>query len=117
MAKQKANTKPADPTPAPAPTPAQAPAPTPAPAQPTPSGSIIPPHLRPSLTPPAQPQPPAEPQEPLDPNNEIVHGMQHMEEEINELMAMGFERSQIKAALQAAFFNKERAVEYLLTVG
>lgn len=57
------------------------------------------------------------PQEPLDPNNEIVHGMQHMDEEITELMSMGFDRNQVKAALQAAFFNKERAVEYLLTVG
>lgn len=84
----------------------------------------MPPGLRPTGTqgqaatgqgPAQQQQAPAQPQEPLDPNNEIVHGMQHMEEEITELMSMGFERAQVKAALQAAFFNKDRAVEYLLT--
>jgi UV excision repair protein RAD23 len=36
--------------------------------------------------------------------------------QIAEMESMGFERSQIEAALRAAYFNSERAIEYLLTV-
>ena len=46
---------------------------------------------------PTQPQPPA----------------QNHEAEIQELMSMGFPRDQCEAALRAAFYNMERAVEYI----
>ncbi|KAF8850863.1 UV excision repair protein Rad23 [Acephala macrosclerotiorum] len=35
--------------------------------------------------------------------------------QIAEMESMGFERSQIDAAMRAAYFNSERAIEYLLT--
>lgn len=37
--------------------------------------------------------------------------------QIAEMEAMGFERAQIDLAMRAAFFNGERAIEYLLNVG
>jgi UV excision repair protein RAD23 len=36
--------------------------------------------------------------------------------QIAEMENMGFERSQIDLAMRAAFYNSERAIEYLLTV-
>ncbi|GAB1320231.1 UV excision repair protein rad23 [Madurella fahalii] len=46
--------------------------------------------------------------------NALAVGAQRAEA-IANMEAMGFERSQIDAAMRAAFFNPERAVEYLLT--
>lgn len=47
--------------------------------------------------------------------NALAMGDQRSEA-IANMEAMGFERSQIDAAMRAAFFNPDRAVEYLLNV-
>lgn len=39
-----------------------------------------------------------------------------MEAVIESIMGMGFERDNVIQALQAAFFNQDRAIEYLLNV-
>lgn len=39
-----------------------------------------------------------------------------MEPIVTQLMGMGFEREQVIQALRAAFFNPDRAVDYLLNV-
>jgi UV excision repair protein RAD23 len=36
--------------------------------------------------------------------------------QIAEMESMGFPRAEIDAAMRAAFYNSERAIEYLLTV-
>jgi len=64
---------------------------------------------------PATPTPaPATQAEPAQTDSSMAMGAAR-EGAITEMMAMGFERSQIDAALRAAFFNVDRAVEYLLT--
>lgn len=93
-----------------------------------PKPTVPAPQPAPVVTPPPAPQPPinlphpapgapAHPPQPhvqLDPNNEIVYGSQHKNEFVKELMEMGFGAAESEKALQAAFFNKERAIDYLL---
>lgn len=58
---------------------------------------------------------PPQPQE-LDPSNPIVSGHANKEAVIAELESMGFDKPSIEQALAAAYYNKERAIEYLLNV-
>jgi hypothetical protein len=41
--------------------------------------------------------------------------IEKMESKVLQIMAMGFERQNVMKAMQAAFMNPDRAVEYLLT--
>lgn len=89
-----ASTPPAPPAPAPQPASQAAPPATPTPAR---SGAA------------------AEPAETFNDPSSLMLGEQRAEAVAN-MEAMGFERSQIDAAMRAAFYNPDRAVEYLLTV-
>ncbi|KAI4601807.1 hypothetical protein KJ359_010671 [Pestalotiopsis sp. 9143b] len=105
------------PAPAPAAAPAastsNAPPQTPAAARTaTPAAPPAPAHGSAAAAPPATPTPAgATASEPTD--NSMAMGAARTEV-IANMEAMGFERSQIDAAMRAAFFNPDRAVEYLL---
>ncbi|KAI6715970.1 hypothetical protein JHW43_001467 [Diplocarpon mali] len=93
-----------------APVAATTPAPPPAPAQSSTSAPAIP----------ATPSPggsgaaaPAIPSTPSGATSGISMGTERAAQ-IAEMESMGFERSQIDAAMRAAFYNSERAIEYLL---
>ena len=47
-------------------------------------------------------------------NNEILQNQENKEIIIGEIMNMGFDRAQIEQALVMAFYNKDRAIDYLL---
>lgn len=44
----------------------------------------------------------------------MISNHQNRETIINEILGMGFQRLEIEQALTAAYFNKERAIDYLL---
>jgi UV excision repair protein RAD23 len=101
---------------APAATPAAVP--TPAPVVPTPTPAVATPAPAPAATPaaatdaPAVATPATEGQV-SDPS--LVIGEQY-ESTVQEMMSMGFPRTQIIAAMRASFNNPDRAMEYLLSV-
>lgn len=70
----------------------------------------IPPFPTDVTPPPTNVTPP--PTQPID--NELIANHQNRENIINEIMNMGFERLQVEQALTAAYYDKARAIDYLL---
>ena len=98
--------KPAPPPPAPKPAAA---APAPAPAAPATEAPAAATPETPAATPSTEPAPAGTPTD-----SSLVTGAA-LQETINNMMSMGFERDACVRALRAAFNNPDRAVEYLLT--
>jgi UV excision repair protein RAD23 len=109
------------PAPAPAPAPTPAPVSTPAPAAASPSPTPIPPPgpgptSAPASVPTSAPSttPATNPTGPISGDSALVIGEEY-ERSVQEMMSMGYPRSQIEAAMRASFNNPDRAVEYLLS--
>jgi UV excision repair protein RAD23 len=99
--------KPVTQAPTPTPTPTPTPAPKPAePEKPIPTAVPSSPAPAPSSSTSASPQVGA---------STLVTGTEY-ENTIMQMMEMGFEREQVIKALQAAYNNPDRAVEYLMNV-
>ncbi|RMZ78602.1 hypothetical protein DV738_g3752, partial [Chaetothyriales sp. CBS 135597] len=94
-------------------TPAQSSSTPAPPAAPAPNAAPVSSNPPPATPTPAQPAA-AAPQEPGWNNPSAMLMGSRNEETIREMEAMGFERSQIDRALRAAFYNPDRAIEYLL---
>jgi UV excision repair protein RAD23 len=95
------------------------PAPAPAPAVPTPAPVTTPAPAQtsaPTTTPaPTTATTPAvNPTGPASGDSALVIGEEY-ERSVQEMMSMGYPRSQIEAAMRASFNNPDRAVEYLLS--
>jgi UV excision repair protein RAD23 len=82
---------------------------TPAPSNPAPAAQAAP-----SSPAPAQAAQAAPAQAAAQPAAAKAQGGGEHDHVIQQLMEMGYERSQVEKALRAAFFNAERAVEYLI---
>ncbi|KAL7798448.1 XPC-binding domain-containing protein [Trichoderma ceciliae] len=105
------------PKPAAAPAPAAAAPPPATPAQPvasTPAAPPAPSQASSQAAPPATPTPNRSADAPTGGVSGLAMGAERAEA-IANMEAMGFERTQIEAAMRAAFNNPDRAVEYLLT--
>ncbi|KLO12268.1 UV excision repair protein Rad23 [Schizopora paradoxa] len=92
---------------APEPTPAAAPAPVPA-AEPTPAPAA------PAATPAAQAAATPAADRPFGSTSSFLQGPE-LQQTIQNMVEMGFERAQVMRALRASFNNPDRAVEYLMT--
>ena len=102
----------------------KAPKPAPPPPAPKPAAAAPAPEAPEAPEAPAAPAPEATPETPAatpsaaapagTPDSSLVTGAA-LQETINNMMSMGFERDACVRALRAAFNNPDRAVEYLLT--
>ncbi|KAL3316866.1 UV excision repair protein RAD23 B [Cichlidogyrus casuarinus] len=87
---------------------------TEAPSSETTSKPALPKESQPVPGEPSTPSNPAAPQENESGVNALVTGSEY-QRSVDEIMAMGFERSKVVQAMRASFNNPDRAVEYLLS--